>query len=108
MNLREPGSDKRIQKVYREFVKANEKTLRLWGPIRFMLMEAGEFAPALKRLDCEDLLSFPSGLLAAAFDNRYCQVNLNPLFIDAKSTRVNSTNQQLRWHVDQWNVQEIS
>ena len=28
-------------------------------------------------------------------------------FCDAKSTRANTTNQRLRWHVDQWNLQEI-
>ena len=38
----------------------------------------------------------------------YCQVNRNPLFFDAKSIRANTTNQRLRWHVDQWNLQEIS
>ena len=37
----------------------------------------------------------------------HCQVNLNPLFFDAKSMRANKTNQRLRWHVDQWNLQEI-
>ena len=39
---------------------------------------------------------------------RHCQVNRNPLFFDAKSIRANTTNQRLRWHVDQWNLQEIS
>ena len=38
----------------------------------------------------------------------HCQVNRNPLFFDAKSIRANTTNQRLRWHVDQWNLQEIS
>ena len=38
----------------------------------------------------------------------HCQVNRNPLFFDAKSIRANTTNQRLRWHVDQWNLHEIS
>ena len=38
----------------------------------------------------------------------HCQVNPNPLFFDAKSTRANTTNQRPRLHVDQWNLQEIS
>ena len=40
--------------------------------------------------------------------NWHCQVNRNLLFYDAKSSRANTTNQRLRWHADQWNLQEIS
>ena len=43
-NLREPGSDEHVRKVYRDFLKQHPKALRLWGPIRFVLMEAAEFA----------------------------------------------------------------
>ena len=38
----------------------------------------------------------------------YCQVNLNPFFFGAKSIRANTINQQLRWYVDQWNLNKIS
>ena len=73
LNLREASTDKRIHKIYREFVKANkkanEKTLGLWGPIRFVLMGAVEFSTLLKQLDYEDVLTCRSDLLAAALDH---------------------------------------
>ena len=69
VNLREAASDTGVHKLYREFVKANEGTLRLWGPIRFVLMEGVEFSTLLKRLDYEDVLACRTDLLARAFDD---------------------------------------
>ena len=37
-----------------------------------------------------------------------CQVNRNLLFVDAKSILASTKNQRLSWHVNQWNLQEIS
>ena len=68
-NLREPGSDEHVRKVYRDFLKQHPKALRLWGPIRFVLMEAAEFATVLKRLYYEEVLSFRRDLLAATLDD---------------------------------------
>ena len=69
VNLREFGSDERIQKVYRDFLKENKDDLCLLGPIRFVPMEAAEFATVLKRLYYEEILSFRSDLFAAALDD---------------------------------------
>ena len=69
VNLREAASDTGVHKIYREFFKANEGTLRLCGPIRFVLLEAVEFSTLLKRLDDEDVLACRSDLLARAFDD---------------------------------------
>ena len=68
-NMREPGSDEHVQKVYRDFLKQHPQALCLWGPICFVLMDAAEFATVLKRLYYEEVLSFRSDLFAAALDD---------------------------------------
>ena len=42
--------------------------MRLWGPIRFVLMEGVELSTLLKRLDFEDVLACRSDLLAGALN----------------------------------------
>ena len=81
VNLREAGSDTGIHKVYRKFVeesanKSEKKDaegevgpLRLFGPLRFVLMEAAELSTLMKELDYEDVLTCRSDLLAGALDD---------------------------------------
>ena len=43
-----------------------------------------------------------------AFEEFFDQGNLNSLFFGAKSILTSTNNQRLSWHVNQWNLQEIS
>ena len=50
---------------------------------------------------CDQTVALSGFYSRKHYPHRHCQVNRNPLFFDAKSIRANTTNQRLRWHVDQ-------
>ena len=62
------GTDKDLQKTYRDFLAENSERTAPDGPVRLVALRTGDFGSILRQLAARDDLQFPKAVFAGALD----------------------------------------